>query len=115
MPVASRPVTACSMPRMDAVLIFVPLLLLVVLWYLSELVRQDRRKTRRLIVIERKLQLVMDHLGVVEPPPDMPEVLRHLDDGRKIPAIKAYRDATGADLKQAKDAVEDLARQRGLS
>jgi ribosomal protein L7/L12 len=56
----------------------------------------------------------MDHLDIAEPPPTFPEVVRHLEAGNKIQAIKSYRDATGADLKGAKDAVEEIARQRGL-
>nr|WP_240939860.1 ribosomal protein L7/L12 [Planosporangium flavigriseum] len=57
----------------------------------------------------------MDHLGVVDKQPELPEVVRELEAGRKIQAIKAYRDATGAGLKEAKDAVEALARSRGLA
>ncbi len=34
--------------------------------------------------------------------------------GRKIQAIKVYREATGAGLKDAKDAVDLLARRYGL-
>ena len=40
------------------------------------------------------------------PPND--EVRAHLAAGRKIQAIKAYREQTGAGLKDAKDAVEAL-------
>jgi ribosomal protein L7/L12 len=32
---------------------------------------------------------------------------------RKIHAIKAYREATGADLKEAKEAIDDLAQEFG--
>lgn len=41
-------------------------------------------------------------------------VLEHLLAGRKIDAVKAYRQATGAGLKEAKDAVEELARRHGI-
>ncbi|WP_205863361.1 ribosomal protein L7/L12 [Planosporangium thailandense] len=68
----------------------------------------------RLAKIERKLQAVMDHLGVVEAEANMPEVESRLDRGEKIQAIKAYRDLTGASLKEAKDAVEEMAKTRGL-
>ncbi|WP_109505454.1 ribosomal protein L7/L12 [Nocardioides speluncae] len=34
--------------------------------------------------------------------------------GRKIEAIKLYRQATGVGLKEAKDAVEEIQTQRGL-
>jgi len=41
-------------------------------------------------------------------------VLALLTDGRKIEAIKLYRDVTGAGLKEAKDAVESLERGGSL-
>jgi hypothetical protein len=70
----------------------------------------------RLAAIERKLDLVMDHLGIREPEPDVPGmVLQELLAGRKLQAIKEFRAATGVSLREAKDAVELLARQRGLS
>ena len=40
------------------------------------------------------------------------EVLRHIDGGRIIEAIKVYRQETGAGLKQAKDIVEQAAEAR---
>jgi hypothetical protein len=51
------------------------------------------------------------------PPADTLEgrVLRLLQQGQKIPAIKLYREETGAGLKEAKDAVELLGRQYGLN
>lgn len=44
-----------------------------------------------------------------------PELLRLLEQGRKIDAIRLYRERTGAGLKEAKDAVEALAVERGLA
>jgi ribosomal protein L7/L12 len=38
------------------------------------------------------------------------EIRSLLDGGRKIDAIRRYREETGADLKQAKDAVEAIER-----
>lgn len=91
------------------------LALLVLSWSVGVRRRDEAERTGpRLAAIERKLQLVMDHLGIAEPQPAMPDVVSHLDTGNKIQAIKAYRDATGAGLKEAKDAVEEMARQRGL-
>ena len=51
------------------------------------------------------------------PPADTLEgrVLRMLQQGQKIPAIKLYREETGVWLKEAKDAVESLGRQYGLN
>jgi ribosomal protein L7/L12 len=68
----------------------------------------------RLARVERKLQLVMDHLGIVEPEVDMPDVVRALEQGNMIEAVKAYRKATGATLADAKNAVDAMAAQRGL-
>jgi hypothetical protein len=73
------------------------------------------RQARRLAAVERRLDLIMEHLGIREPEPEAPAgVLEELLAGRKIQAIKVYREATGVGLKDAKDAVELLARRRGL-
>jgi ribosomal protein L7/L12 len=67
--------------------------------------------TTHLRRIERKLDLVLRHLGIeyVEPAQgkDMSEQVRALADrGDKIAAIKAHRELTGAGLAEAKRAVE---------
>ncbi|UWZ34653.1 ribosomal protein L7/L12 [Dactylosporangium roseum] len=73
------------------------------------------QQSRHLAELERKLDLIMAHLGIREPEPEAPDaVLQELMAGRKIQAIKLFREATGAGLKEAKHAVELLARQRGL-
>jgi ribosomal protein L7/L12 len=68
----------------------------------------------RLAMIERRLRLVMEHLGVAEPEPETTDIVAHLAAGRKIEAIKIYRDRTGAGLAEAKQAVEEIARRRGV-
>ncbi|MGV9360804.1 hypothetical protein [Amycolatopsis sp. NPDC003731] len=40
--------------------------------------------------------------------PELAEVTELLRQGKKIQAIKAYRERTGADLREARDAVERL-------
>lgn len=75
----------------------------------------EKRLAMRLASIERRLGLIMEHVGVADPPPALPEVVRQLEDGNKIRAIKAYREATGAGLKEARVAVEAMARERGLN
>jgi ribosomal protein L7/L12 len=70
----------------------------------GKLARTDRRIAR----VEHQLDQILDHLGIREGPPHLPQVTALLRDGKKIQAIKAYREATGAGLKEAKDAVERM-------
>lgn len=66
-----------------------------------------------LVLSARNEVTVMD---VKPPPPEQPpaekpaSVLELLRAGRKIEAIKAYRESTGVGLKEAKDAVEAMER-----
>lgn len=75
---------------------------------------QRRRTEARLANVERKIELIVGHFGIEDPEPSMPEVIACLEQGKKIHAVRAYRDATGVGLKEAKDAVERIARDRGL-
>ena len=69
---------------------------------------QDRRgSAARLAAVQRKLDLVMDHLGIAGP--EQAEVTRHLADGRTVEAVRAYRRQTGAGLLEAKQAVDRIA------
>ncbi len=43
------------------------------------------------------------------------EVLRMLDRGEKIQAVKCYREQTGASLMEAKNAVESLGQRHGIA
>jgi ferritin-like metal-binding protein YciE len=85
-------------------LFFVAVGLVAVLGIESRISRTDRRVAR----VERKLDLIMDHLGLRDHDPWMDEVVALAREGKKIPAIKAYREITGAGLKEAKDAVERI-------
>jgi ribosomal protein L7/L12 len=58
--------------------------------------------------MEQKLNQALAKLGVMPNKDVPPEVIGLLQAGRKIEAIKVYRDATGAGLKEAKDAVEHI-------
>lgn len=93
---------------------FLALVLLLTLPLIFPSGAQQRRTATRLANIERKIELIMDHLGIDEPKPYLPEVVACLEMGKKIHAIKAYKDGTGADLREAKEAVERIARERGL-
>lgn len=55
------------------------------------------------------MDLLLDHLGVEEPPIlGMERVHELLRQGKKIEAIKVYRQLTGEGLKESKDAVERM-------
>ncbi|MBG6094772.1 ribosomal protein L7/L12 [Nocardioides luteus] len=65
--------------------------------------------TRRLNRLEDKVDLLLKHAGLEEPPvPRQDEVVALVRAGKKIEAIKVYREATGVGLVEAKNAVERL-------
>jgi ribosomal protein L7/L12 len=71
-------------------------------WY------QERRSSAtQLAAIHRKLDLVMNHLGIAAP--EEAEVVRHVESGRTVEAVRAYREQTGASLLEAKQAVDRIA------
>ena len=60
----------------------------------------------RLARVERKLDLLLQNLGIEVPADGMDHIRELAAGGRKIDAIKLYRQATGAGLAEAKAAVE---------
>jgi hypothetical protein len=65
----------------------------------------DQDRLRR---IEHRLDLILTHLGIDYVPPPKAAWQDLADDpGRKIAAIKAYREQHGVGLAEAKQAVED--------
>ncbi|MFI0774521.1 ribosomal protein L7/L12 [Streptomyces sp. NPDC021212] len=70
----------------------------------SRLKRMERRAAR----LERKADLILDHLGVRQEEPGMERVTALLRENKKIQAIKEYREITDADLKEAKEAVDRM-------
>jgi len=75
----------------------------------SRLKRMERRAAR----LERKADLILDHLGVRQEEPGLERVTALLRENKKIQAIKEYREVTDADLKEAKEAVERMDGTRG--
>jgi hypothetical protein len=80
----------------------------------SNFTHADAARLRR---IEQKLDLLLKHSGI--PFDDinkaLPDEAQDLADrGEKIAAIKAYREATGAGLVEAKEAVEVYMAHRGI-
>ena len=75
----------------------------------------DDARIRRL---EEQVAYLYQHLGITAPGAGASsqdaELLALVNDGQKISAIKRYRDLTGAGLKEAHDAVEELERRYRL-
>ena len=86
----------------------VELILLVVVLGLLLLTTLRRGDTvaQRLDRVERKVDLILDNLGINVQPLVIDGVAELLAAGRKIEAIKLYRERTGMGLKEAKDAVD---------
>lgn len=71
----------------------------------------DPAAQQRLARLERQVEFIMQHLGIQEPQPDRPaEVQALARAGKKIEAIKLYRELTGVGLAEAKAAVDEMGR-----
>ncbi|MEV6578272.1 hypothetical protein AB0M92_08915 [Streptomyces sp. NPDC051582] len=78
-------------------------------WITSTVSLRMKALERRSERLERRLGLLLDHFGIEEPEPaGLEEVRALVRDGRTIEAIRVYRRVTGADLLEAKQAVEAL-------
>ncbi|WP_043494609.1 hypothetical protein [Streptomyces viridosporus] len=86
------------------------ILLLVFLVVLSGISTRSRiaAADRRVARVERKLDLVLEHLGLREEIPRLDEIVALVREGKTVQAVKVYREATGADLVEAKQAVDRL-------
>lgn len=62
----------------------------------------------RLNAVERKLDLLLSHLGISLPEDDHHRVRELVQAGKKIEAIKLYREQTGSSLFDAKAAVDAM-------
>lgn len=69
---------------------------------------QNVQLAARLARVERKLDVIMAHLGIAAEPEAHDEVRRLAQEGKVIEAIKLYRDQTGAGLAEAKQHVDGL-------
>jgi ribosomal protein L7/L12 len=93
---------------MDTVGLLGLLFALVVIVGVISIEGRISRADKRIARVERKLDLILDHLGLGEDDPRMAEVAALRRDGKTIQAIKVYREATGVGLKEAKEAVERM-------
>ncbi len=115
--VRSRPIRVLPVGRVRAVEIALWSIAVTIVvmssafgWSAAE--RRIARLERRLGIVERKLDAVLGHVGVALAEPGFEEVDSFLREGKKLHAIKAYRDRTGATLAEAKDFVERVAGER---
>ncbi|WP_406726410.1 hypothetical protein WJ438_19600 [Streptomyces sp. GD-15H] len=93
------------MPDEDvAVLILLGVVLLGVITLQGNISRADRRVAR----VEHRFDLVLEHLELREEVPGRDESVALVREGKTIRVVKAYRDATGASLAEAKEAVDRL-------
>ncbi|MET7291640.1 hypothetical protein ABZS79_05705 [Streptomyces griseoloalbus] len=90
---------------MDTAVLF---LTCVVILGIATLQTRLSRAERRAARAERKLDLVLGHLGLRDEVPRLDEIAALVRRGKRIQAIKVYREATGADLVEAKEAVDRL-------
>ncbi|MDO0937036.1 hypothetical protein QQY66_36955 [Streptomyces sp. DG2A-72] len=92
---------------MDMTVLLCVFLALLALWGTVE--ARVRRIDRRTAHLERKVDLLLEQLGVQDAgPAELSEVGVLVRQGKKIQAIKRYREITGADLIEAKAAVERM-------
>ena len=78
---------------------------------IDELQRQVRRQGELIDILYKRLGIgQLDAAGMPSADGGYPEVIEAIRAGNLILAIKHYRARTGVGLKEAKDAVEGLAR-----
>ncbi len=79
----------------------------------SELEKENRVLRERVDLLERKVAFLLERLSITYVDPnssntEFEEVIRLVNQGNKLEAIKVYRDKTGASLREAKQFVERL-------
>jgi ribosomal protein L7/L12 len=84
------------------------LVVLVGLATMATVESRARRLERRMCRLEHRLGLLLAHHGVPDDDPVMAEVADLVRAGHHVPAIRKYREATGAGLLEAKQAVDRL-------
>ena len=75
------------------------------------------RRLARLSRLDAKVDALLEAAGVsFDPMRDVPVGVREaLEQGETILAIKRFREATGAGLKEAKDFVDDIRRRQAAT
>ncbi len=92
--------------------------LLVIFWLESRVqISFLRKKVSAISRLEAKLDLLLTDAGIAyDPLADLPPgVMEAVRAGEKIRAIKCYRQATGAGLKESKEFIEEIQARAGLA
>ena len=74
---------------------------------------------QRIVRLEAQVEYLYKHLGIHmmaegEIPSDDPRVIEALKKNNLLEAIKIYREITGLGLAEAKSAVEEIKKRRGI-
>ena len=87
----------------------------VLLTGIGALLNGIRSRIAVLSRVEAKLDLLLKQANIkFDPYANVPlDIVQALRDGKKIDAIKLYRQSTGVGLKEAKDFVEEVERRAG--
>jgi LmbE family N-acetylglucosaminyl deacetylase len=88
----------------------------VLFWVALTQGRSQTRVEKRLRDLEVRFEKLLLHVGfAADPNPPITDDVRVLarTPGAKVAAIKAYRQQTGAGLKEAKEAVERMMEKEG--
>lgn len=93
-----------------AVYMVLPILMLFIGALSSVQERRIKRLDRRIKELDRKTDLILRHMGIAEPDggPDLARVRALLIEGKQMKALAAYREITGADVKQAVEAINRM-------
>jgi ribosomal protein L7/L12 len=86
--------------------------IMLVQWRLLEIVKRLSAVSR----VDAKLDVLLKHAGIeYDPYKNLPpQVIDAVRRGKKIEAIKRYRESTGVGLKEAKDFIEEVQRRAGV-
>jgi|GraSoiStandDraft_47_1057283.scaffolds.fasta_scaffold964641_1 ribosomal protein L7/L12 len=105
------------MSEQIAVIAIMVMCVVLVIAPLSTRMSRIEQRIAKLSSIDAKLDLLLKHAGVeYDPYKNLPrEIVEAVQGGRKIEAIKLYRQATSVGLKEAKDFIEEVQRRGGLA
>jgi len=92
------------------------ILVLGVLGILGARLNELHKRAGVLFRVEAKLDLLLRQANLTFDPYQAvtPEIREAIRQGRKIKAIKLYRETSGAGLKEAKDFIEEVQRRAGV-